>query len=233
MRIAKLLVLAGLAGLVVLPSHASVLPRPLHDETQTSTYTASVTSVMVHTDVGRVDVSAGSPTTVTSRARWNVVEPTITRSLSNGVLTVRAECPDFVVSLINDCAVDLRLAVPGGASLSASSDVGSTNVSGLAGPSVSADTGVGDVHLSGIGAGIVTANAGTGSISALLATAPSAVDLDAGTGSVDLRLPSGTYRVEATAGVGDVSVTGITDSDSASRTIKAHAGVGDVTIQGY
>src|SRR4051812_32285595 len=80
--------------------------------TETHTVADTVRSVVLDVDRGDVQLSAGDHVSVRETRRWDFRKPHVTRSVHDGVLTVRARCGG--VWPLSVCSTKLDVAVPAG-----------------------------------------------------------------------------------------------------------------------
>jgi DUF4097 and DUF4098 domain-containing protein YvlB len=125
MRARAAIVIAALAlPLAAAAALADPIYGYLHSEDSTSLVRGHVTSVKVDGDVSNVTVVPGDVTKVAMHLKWNNDRPSVTISVANGVLSVKARCADNVlhgpyvyVGGVGDCVDDLQLTVPSSAGL--------------------------------------------------------------------------------------------------------------------
>jgi hypothetical protein len=121
--------------------------------------------------------------------------------------------------------------VPRGVRAVVSLGVGDIRLTGLSGV-ISAGTDIGQIQASGMSGRQLALRTGTGMISAGFTVPPQLVRAHAGTGSVAVRVPSGTaYRVTASTQVGAVRIT-VPQAATSPRVIRASTGIGTVTVAG-
>lgn len=240
------LVLGGLLTLVLVAgaayAAANVLVRT--SETDTTTLEGEVVRAVISVD-GSVDLRAGAPgrVRVERRSTFGLDRPDVTRTLEDGLLTVRVTCGDIP----GICSTDLDIDLPPDAEVSvegdrvgitglegrveATSDGGSVELVDLGGP-IDVRAGGGAVTGQGLTSDQVRASVGAGAVDLGFARAPSDVDASTGAGAVVIVVPPDgqVYRVEATAGAGSREVTVATDPTSPRR-IRAGTGAGHVEVR--
>jgi hypothetical protein len=204
---------------------ADPISTHLHSETVTKAISGTVTSVHVDGDNSAVVIVPGRASSVTASLKWDVNRPTVTISLSKGVLTVKARCHDAVlqgpviyVSGTPSCADDLRLVVPSATDVAVSTG-GPVSISRVAGDldlrgALMSVTQVrssrvriaatGEVHLESVTAPVVQASSSNGPVSARSLTSRS-VTLSSGYGSVSATAVTARSLTASTA-QGDVNV---------------------------
>ncbi len=182
-------------------------------QSETHAAPAGVRSVVV--DVGTGDVSLVHGTggvSVRDVRHWALRKPTVTQSVRDGVLTVKARCHGGFP--FGSCATNVRVALPDGMPVKVRTDVGDVSGRELVTRDVDARTHVGDVRLS-------------------LAQQPDRLDATSDVGDVRLDVPRSTYAVDSDADVGERDVSGLVQDDGAARKIHAFTNVGDVGVQGH
>lgn len=239
----------GLGGLLTIVlvagaayAAANVLVRTT--ETDTTTLEGEVVRAVISVD-GSVELRAGPPgqVRVERRSTFGLSRPDITRTLEDGLLTVRVTCGD----LPGVCATHLDIDLPPEAEVSvtgdrigvtglhgrveATSDGGSVELVDLDG-TIDVRAGGGAVTGEGLRSDQVRASVGAGALDLGFARAPSDVDASSGAGSVVIVVPPDgqVYRVEATAGAGSREITVATDPTSPRR-IRAGTGAGSVVVR--
>jgi hypothetical protein len=239
----------GSLGLVATPARAV---GPLHQQTVRHDVVGGVTSVSVRDDDGNVTIAPGTPAAVVASERYNYAAPAVAQTLRDGVLSIVARCPrQGPVNLgLNDCSVDLALAVPRDVTVhvadslgdittrdlrgneSVHSDLGDVRIDGVVGNAITATSSEGEVRLVGVRGQKVTLSSDDGDIDATLPAAPRSVVARSSTGDVDLTVPAGVYAVRTRTEVGTVTVRGVTVSSDAPRSLSAQSDNGDIMIRG-
>ncbi|MGW2812350.1 DUF4097 family beta strand repeat-containing protein [Streptomyces sp. NPDC001415] len=162
----------------------------------------------VELDAGSAQITvmtgAAGQVTMNGSLTWSMKRPKIERTWDGDTLKVRTRCDGFVDEFLQNCQVDLKLAVPAGVSLKVKSGSGPIKVRDLTGP-VDVQGGSGSMKLHGL-KGTVKAKVGSGEIKADQLSSSEA-DLRSGSGTVDAEFTAAPWRVKASAGSGSVSVT--------------------------
>jgi hypothetical protein len=244
------LVLAiGVVAALSLSVVGTVAYRPLalrHRE-----FTAPITSVVVHVSSGDVTVeaSSGIDTGVATTGVHGLTSPTDQERVVGHTLVISSSCGS-PIPFDNRCTRNYVLRLRSEVRVSADSDQGSVDVTGMDG-AVSVHSGQGDVTITG-GSGTLQASSGQGSVTVSrsvstsvsvhsgqgdvavdLMKPPTRVSASSGQGAVTVGLPRGasTYRVQAVSGEGSV-VNRVGNNPASSRVIDASSGQGDVSV-GY
>jgi len=186
-------------------------PPPVNVVTTTMPTGDPVARVDVQDDNGDITFVPGSPGSVTRTAAWNVVEPSYSQSLSDGTLTIRAQCPYGVPN--NQCSTSLLITVPAAADIQATTLNGSIAATGFQSSTISASSTNGDVSIA-------------------LDTPPTNLSMSTINGDINGTVPAGTYALTASTINGRVAVSGIEPDPAASAVISAQDVNGDVTLQG-
>ncbi|GAA1831851.1 hypothetical protein GCM10009836_07320 [Pseudonocardia ailaonensis] len=181
----------------------------LESRTITETF-AGAREIVVDLDEGSVRLTAATGPDVQVRTipAWTPgYEPAHSRALTDGVLTVRGDCPDFDLG----CEVDQEIAVPAGVAVRISTVDGAVHAAGLDVPRFAATT-------------------VNGAVDAAFDRAPQRVEVGTVNGAATATVPPGPYRVSASAVVGAVTL-GIPHDPTAAATIDAHTVNGAVTVR--
>jgi hypothetical protein len=181
---------------------------------------------------------------LTGVAHYGLVRPTVDVSTNGSVLSITANCSWL---LVDQCNVDLTVAVPSGIAVAASTDAGDIAASNLSNLSLQADSGdlqlnggSGVVHLStdsgqitgvAMDAADISASADSGDISLDFAEAPTDVSVQDDSGDVTLTLPPDgpAYAVSAHSDSGSTSIDVPTNPTSA-RDISISVDSGNVVV---
>jgi hypothetical protein len=209
----KILLLLGAAALAVIAVSTAAYGAGKAfggSKTETHAVSESVRAVDLEVEKGRVELVAGEHASVRETRRWGLGKPKVTRSVRDGVLTIKADCPG---GWFSDCATDLRVTVPAGAAVTVKANVGDVHGTSLAASTADVRTDVGDVRLG-------------------FANRPARLTAQTNVGDVELGVPDGTYAVETSADVGDEDVRNLTTDDGAGERISAKTDVGDVDVTG-
>lgn len=240
-----------IAVLVVCAAGALALANVAFDSRSVRTHTieGSVREIVVTSHSGDVDLVPGDGRVVVRETMRYVFEkPTLTRSLDDGVLTLKTRCEGFDFN----CSTDLRITVPPGVKITI--DAGSGDIEGrrlaVGGAHVESDSGDVSLELTGRQA-LVRAHTDSGSVDVVAADARSIdaetdsgdVTVDAAgslrrivahtdSGDVEVRVPRGDYAIEADTDSGKVDIDdAISRNDRAPRSIDAETDSGDVEIR--
>ena len=151
-----------------------------HKATARYQITAPVSTVVIVSHVGNVTVTGGSGSgvSVTQQVYYSKTAPTTTRTVSGKTLTVTYDCPGQLV-----CGVAYTLAVPRSAAVRVTAGAGSVRLTGLAG-SLTAKTDVGLINATGLTSASVSLTTRVGGISATFTAAPTAVQASANVGAI-------------------------------------------------
>ena len=230
----------GLAGCTSSSSSASSSPRTgssasaspglsvpgTHQATASYQITAPVSTVVIVSHVGNVTVTGGSGpgASVTQQVYYSKTAPATTRTVSGRTLTVTYDCPAQLV-----CGVVYTLAVPRSAVVRVTAGAGAVRLTGLAG-SVTARTDVGLIDATGLTSASASLTTRVGGISASFTTAPTAVRATASVGAITVHVPGTTsYKVAADARVGKATVS-TPQSASSGHDITATTDVGAIVV---
>lgn len=204
--------------------------------------------ISLHTSAGyvRVVTGGGSHVGVSYTEHYQLKEPSVTATTSDGGVQLNAKCSGGIFG--NNCWINYTLTVPASAHLVLHTGNGHVGVADVTG-SLSLDTGGGGISLDnvsgdvvahtgvgGIGAArlrstSVQASTGNGGIHLEWDVAPKNATVSTGNGDIDLTVPRGTgpYAVSASTGNGGQHVNVPTDSSAGSK-ISAHTGNGGIRI---
>jgi hypothetical protein len=227
---AAIAAVAAIAAIALPLAASAALADPiygyLHSEDSTSLVRGHVTSVKVDGDVSNVTVVPGGVSKVAMHLKWNDNRPTVTVSVANGVLSVKARCaggvlhgPYVYVGGVGDCVDDLQLTVPSPAGL---------NV--LTGASIHVTQLTGTLDLRGSLVQVTKARvpyvhvAATGSVTLDTVTSPT-IQVGNSNGGIFAKDIAG-RSVGLTTSYGAVTVTGAT-----ARTLSASSGQGEVSAE--
>jgi hypothetical protein len=210
----KILLAVGVAtlALVGLCSAAWGLGKAVSGKrTETHAVVAHVRSVVVDVDRGHVTLVPGAQVSVRETRRWDFRSPRVTRSLRDGVLTVKARCGGAWP--LSSCSTNLRVAIPAGVAVKATTNVGDVTGRGLETGNARVRTNVGDVRMG-------------------LDATPAHLAVETNVGDVSLDVPRGRYAVHTVSHIGDDRVDGLVQDDTAAASIRAITDVGDVALSG-
>src|SRR4051812_48678480 len=144
----KILMIVGVATLsmVGLCSAAWGIGKAVSGKrTETHAVVAHVRSVVLDVDRGDVTLVPGAQVSVRETRRWDFKSPHVTRSVRDGVLTVKARCRGAWP--LSACATDLRVALPAGVAVKVTTNVGDVTARGLATADTRVRTNDGDVRV--------------------------------------------------------------------------------------
>jgi hypothetical protein len=211
------------------PAQVSIMIPPiLNEQTRTIGLSGTIRSVIVRSDFGEITLAPGSTHFIHVHETWNYARPTLTHTLRNGVLSVRASCPNDPTSF-NKCSNDLTLVVPKAVTVDAFSNFGDVTTKALKG-NEKLGTDFGDIRATGVSVGTISAVTSYGKVSFALASPPKVASGRSSFGDIAIKVPAGTYDVDASTDWGDVTVKGITRSDDATRRITASTSYGDIAV---
>jgi DUF4097 and DUF4098 domain-containing protein YvlB len=202
-----------------------------------------------------LDISSGSVTVVTGddntvgvsyTERYQLKKPTVSASVGDPGLELKARCPAVLLS--NNCDINYVLTVPSAAKMTIRTGDGAVRVSDLTSAlslrtgdggvtltnvsgDVQATTGDGGVRATGLRSDALQVHTGDGGVNLAWASAPTSVSVTSGDGEVKVTVPagSGPYRVDTSSGDGGQHVS-VPTSQNATATIVVHTGDGGVTV---
>jgi len=225
---------AGLAGCYV---SASVGVATLQHSTRSYRLSSPVRALVVHGQVGRIDVTGGGPGTVsvTEQLTFRHTAPVTTHRVTAGILSL-------------SCSVGYHITVPRGLAVQVADNVGTVRLHRLTGQ-VTVRTGTGIIELASVSGPVqVSIHAGeilgqdvssaqatlrlsTGRIEMTFSAAPAALSATAAVGSVTLRVPGGVlYAVHTRVAVGSTLVS-VTRSAGSPHVITAGTTTGSIIIE--
>ena len=219
--------LAGVPGDAPVSAGASRAVGGQHEETTTTRHADSITAVIVDSDSGDVEVAPG-PTKVVRTERWTLSRQTVTETVSKGVLTIKARCPQPVVS-VNSCSTRFVITAPRAVRLSLSVSAGDVVARGFQGDHELA-TSAGSVSALEASARHITARSSAGTVVVDMTTAPDQVTASTTSGDVRVTVPAGRYAVTAQTTSGHAEV-GVQQDPAATRRIDATTSSGNVTVR--
>jgi hypothetical protein len=245
----KLLIVIAVL-VVVVPGGLVLVGLALgHTKVRTHTVAGPIHAIVVRSGSGDVDLIPASARVQVRETRHYVFKkPTLHQDVTNGVLTLDADCS----GLYFNCSTDLRVTVPAGIEVTVEADSGNVHADRIGVRDIHAQSDSGDVHLVLAGrqslawahtdsgdvhvetAGARTIDARTDSgdvrVEALGETLRVVAQTDSG--DVDVDVPADEYAVDADTDSGNVDVDGISRNDRAPRSIVAKTDSGDVTLGG-
>ncbi|MFF3976873.1 DUF4097 domain-containing protein [Streptomyces sp. NPDC001828] len=224
---------------------------------QTASYTGpdngrahTVKAVEVDAGVAQITITSGPADHVTTNGTltWSMKRPKVEQTWDGDTLKVKTRCAGFVDQYLQNCQVDLALAVPAGISLKVHSGSGDIKVRDLTGPvdlrggsggiklyalkgPVKASVGSGELQAAQLASPDVSLDTGSGAVSADFAAPPQHVKARAGSGSVDVTVPQGAhYRVTGSSGSGGRTIQSDLLDNTSDRVIDVSSGSGSVTV---
>lgn len=218
-------------GLLVLSGAVFGLSELFHRSSTTRTTIADrVTRIVVHADVGDVDIRAGltGDVVVQRHDAWVVNKPEVTETYSNGTLTITTKCGGLTSIL--RCRSDLLIDAPPEVDVVVRGDAGDVDLRGLSGRA-DVETSSGDITTHRLAPITVRAWTDAGNVSLDLFGAPARTEARSNGGSVRVVVPYGPYRVDAATDAGNVKVEGLIRDDLAPQAIDAATDAGDITIR--
>jgi hypothetical protein len=216
----------GLAALVCVGCGASSHFKPTH--TTSYSLPASVKSLKVKGEVGKVDVSARKGASKVGVVEKRTEKARPSHSVAGSTATLKYSCPGGFNK--DTCRVDYDLTVPARAALDVDNSAGEITLNGAL-TDVAAKTDAGKIAASALGRGTVTASAKAGEVDLTFASAPRLVTTTTSAGSTTITVPgTASYRVKASTSVGDKNIK-VPNDPSAQNRIEAKTDVGDVTIK--
>jgi hypothetical protein len=218
---------------------------PQHVVTRTETVPQPVTSLVVDSYGGQVQVASGpvSRVQVTETIMYDqqAPPPAVMQSVSGGRLALSSPACASV-----DCNVDFSVTVPPGVTATVSTGGGQVTVSGTAGANL--DSGGGPARAAQIGgpltvvtdggpliarditAATATITTGGGDATVAFSAAPKSVKLSTDGGTAVLAVPGGPYAVTADSG-GGPELLGIATNPAARPTLTVSSGGGPLRIE--
>jgi hypothetical protein len=219
--------------------------RPQHVVTRTETVPQPVTSLVVDSYGGQVQVASG-PVSRVQVAETIMYDsgnrpPAVMQSVSGGRLVLGdPACDD------SGCTVDFSVTVPPGVTATVSTGGGPVTVSGTAGANLDSGGGPATATLIGgpltvvtdggtliardIAAATATVTTGGGDATVVFSAAPKSVKLSTDGGSAVLALPGGPYAVTADSG-GGPELLGIATDPAARPALTVSSGGGALRIE--
>jgi hypothetical protein len=219
--------------------------RPQHVVTRSETVPQPVTSLVVDSYGGQVQVASGpvSRVQVTETIMYDSGNrpPAVMQSVSGGRLVLSdPACDD------SGCTVDFSATVPPGVTATVSTGGGPVTVSGTAGANLDSGggparatqiggpltvvTGGGTLIAQDIAAATATVTTGGGDATVAFSAAPKSVKLSTDGGTAVLAVPGGPYAVTADSGGGPESLAIATDP-AARPTLTVSSGGGPLRIE--
>jgi hypothetical protein len=206
---------------------ATTLAGGQHEATTTTPHPDSITAVVVDNDSGDVEITPGS-TKVVRTERWTLSRQTVTETVSDGVLKIKARCPQPVAS-VNSCSTRFVITAPRAVRLSLSVSAGDVVARGFQGDQ-DLVTSAGSVSALEASARRITARSSAGTVVVDMATTPDQVTASTSSGDVRVTVPAGPYAVIARTTSGHAEV-GVEQDPAATRHIDATTSSGDITVR--
>jgi Toastrack DUF4097 len=194
---------------------------------QVYTVTARVTTLVIKSGSGSIDVTGGSRNTisVSQQADYGKTAPTATHVVSGTTLTLGYTCPSEFV-----CSVSYDVQVPAGVAVQVSSAAGAITLTSLAGP-VSAQTSAGLITATSLTSPTASLKSDAGGIDATFSAAPASVHATTNVGPISISVPgSASYAVSTHTYVGSSTVT-VPKSTSSPHAVSASSDLGSITIE--
>ena len=239
------------AGLLIIAIGALAVANLALDKRTVRTHTIAgpVREIVVRSDSGDVDlVPAGRRVVVRETRHYVFDEPTLDRTLDDGVLTLDTRCSGLALH----CSTDLRITVPRGVKVTVDADSGNVEARRIAVRDAHVESDSGDVSLELAGSqALVWAHTDSGSVDVVVANAreidaetdsgdvrvdvgspPRRVIAHTDSGDVEVGVPRGEYAIDADTDSGEVDVEdAVRRNDGAPRSIDAETDSGDVAIR--
>jgi hypothetical protein len=225
------IVLWAALGLLVLSGTVFGLSEVLHRSADARTDIADpVHRIVIHADVGDVDVRAGltGDVVVSRHDTWLLNRPTISERYAHGTLTISTRCGGL--KSILRCRSNLMIDAPPEVDVVVRTDAGDVDLRGLSGRA-DIETASGDIRTHRLNPVTVRARTDAGNVSLDLFGQPARTEARSDAGDVRVTVPYGQYRVDATADAGNVRVEGLIRDDLAPQAIKALTDAGDITVR--
>ncbi len=221
--------IAYLAGAIVVVFVLGALTIVAFTRTthQGKTFTAHVTKLVVDTERGSVTIRNGPPgaTTVSVEKKFVFTGPAVTEQLSNGTLTVLANCP--LLAFIS-CSADFTIIAPASTPITATAQRGLLTVTGMTG-SVYSNSDSGSFVYTGTSPS-VTAYSLNGNITMTFSAPPSYVHARTETGITTVTVPHAAYAIDANSAAGAHEVVGLVSVPRSPRSIYASSGDGAAKV---
>jgi hypothetical protein len=217
----------------------------LQHSTRSYPVSSPVRALVVHGQVGRIDVTGGSPgaISVTEQLTFRHTAPVTTHQVTAGTLRLASSCP-----AVESCSVGYDITVPRALAVQVADNVGTVRLRSLTGQvTVRAGTGIielasvsgpvqvsihaGEILGQDVSSARATLRLSTGRIEMNFSAPPAALSAMAGVGSVTLRVPGGvTYAVHTGVRVGSTRVS-VTRSAGSPHVITAGTSTGSIIIE--
>jgi hypothetical protein len=205
-----------------------------HETVQRQFSASAVHAVEIDTDGTGVTlvggVSSGAQATIGYSMSWSWTHPRLTTTLAdNGTLRVVLRCRSTWAPI--GCSRRLRLAVPSGASIAATSSGGGITADGING-NVRLESSGGGIRATGLRGSRADVDSSGGGVRLAFVTAPTSVRVSSNGGGVTVQVPpgSGPYAVNSAASGGGNRVQISTDP-RASRTVYVRSSGGGIRVE--
>jgi DUF4097 and DUF4098 domain-containing protein YvlB len=202
----------------------------VHRTERTTVDATGVTSLIITTDNGDVDVVAGSGdievTALISEHDAGDAEHSV--EIDDGAVTIMGTCDD---GWFGNCEVTLQVTAPADLDVTVVTDNGDVSVTQRDGR-LDLSTNNGGIDAMSIDSGLVRSSTDNGDVDLAFKRPPDRVDISTDNGSVLVEVPpcETAYAVEASSDNGDVRVDVTTDPTS-RRVITAESDNGAVTVR--
>jgi hypothetical protein len=161
---------------------------------------------------------------VTAHATYSTMPPDVSRTVSDGTLTVGYTC-----SMLIPCTVSFVIEVPSSIAVQVDTETGSIWLKNLAG-TATAKAGAGYIYAYGLTAQTASFSTDAGWISATFASPPANVTASTLLGTIQLMVPTTVpYRMNTSA-LGGTATISVPQSTTATRTINASTNLGFVDV---
>jgi hypothetical protein len=221
---------------------------PTSTESDTTTFNAPLTNIVVSVNIGHVHVVGSSdPNLRIDRVlTYSSARPAVSAVRAGNTVTIQGRCPS--TGLGERCTTDYTLHAPAAAGLDITDDIGAVEVAAIDGQvsiharigsvtvsggsgQLGVDGGVGEVNVSRSRSPHMDITTGVGAVNLEFAAAPNDVRVQTSTGHVDMGLvdDGSAYDVEPSANLGHVTMRVRTDPAS-PRHIVATTSVGSINV---
>jgi hypothetical protein len=223
----RFLIWLGIALVIVFVLGALTVVAFTRTTTSTATLRGPVTHVVVTSERGAVTIVPGpaGQATVTAAKRYVFASPAISEQLSNGTLTITANCP--MMAFIS-CSTNFTITAPPGAQVTATAQRGLLTVTGMTGK-VYSNSESGSFIYRGRSPS-VTAYSLNGNITLRFDAPPRFVHARTETGNTLVALPPAAYAINANSGIGTHEIVGLTSVPASPRSIYASSGNADAKV---
>lgn len=224
---------------------------PLHQTTQTSTYT-NITKVQITADSGNIDITPASKdkTTIVNDLQWRSNRPQVQEYVSGATLYVTTTCVgDSSLWHTNICNVHITAQVPVGAIITAGTQSGNITTQNLQGDqhltansgtitatspqgNVWAQTDSGSINGITLGNGSFTANADSGDVNLQFSDAPSILTSTVTSGNITVSVPSDStaYHISSSTESGSNTIN-VNQDVKSPKTMSLKDSSGNITVR--